>query len=84
MEYHVEFSPRARKELDGLDPTVRERIVRALFPLYSFSIRTGNVRKLEDPLTGYRLRVGEYRILFEIKGHAITVFRVLHRKDAYR
>lgn len=35
---------------------------------------------------GYRLRVGKYRILYDIDDHSktITVYRVLHRKEAYR
>jgi mRNA interferase RelE/StbE len=31
----------------------------------------------------YRMRVGDYRIIFEQEGDLITVLRVVHRKDAY-
>ena len=41
-------------------------------------------RKLEVPFAGYRVRKGDYRILFEIAEEEITVYRVRHRKDAYR
>ena len=35
---------------------------------------------------GYRLRVGDYRVLFTIDDHAkrVTIYRILHRRDAYR
>ena len=31
-----------------------------------------------------RLRVGNYRVLFEVDGNMIVVYRILHRKDAYQ
>ncbi|MHB8860172.1 MAG: type II toxin-antitoxin system RelE family toxin [Minisyncoccota bacterium] len=43
-----------------------------------------NTTKLKPPLRGYRLRVGDYRILFEFSPNVITVHKIRHRKDAYR
>jgi mRNA interferase RelE/StbE len=31
----------------------------------------------------YRLRVGDYRILLEVEGDKVIVYRIRHRKDAY-
>ncbi|HEY5075500.1 MAG TPA: type II toxin-antitoxin system RelE/ParE family toxin [Pyrinomonadaceae bacterium] len=31
----------------------------------------------------FRLRVGEYRVLFEVEGNKVLIYRVRHRKDAY-
>ncbi len=84
MDYRVEITPRARKELERLDPLLRERVLKSLILLYTFSPRTPNVKKLEDPLSGYRLRIGEYRALFEVHQHSIMIHRIIHRKDAYR
>ncbi|MDP3965701.1 MAG: type II toxin-antitoxin system RelE/ParE family toxin [bacterium] len=44
-----------------------------------------NTRKVQEPFTGYRLRLGDYRVLFEFEeGGTILVYRIRHRKDAYR
>lgn len=43
-----------------------------------------NTTKLKPPLRGYRIRVGDYRILFEFSPDVITVYKIRHRKDAYR
>jgi len=44
----------------------------------------GDVKKLTDHAPEYRLRVGNYRILFEINANKIVIYRIRHRKDAYR
>ena len=45
---------------------------------------TGDVKKLTNFTPEYRLRVGNYRVLFEVEGGVVIVYRVLHRKDAYQ
>lgn len=43
-----------------------------------------NVKALRGEFKGlYRLRVGNYRIIFDIEKNKITVISILHRKDAY-
>ena len=45
----------------------------------------GDVKRLTGFTPEYRLRVGDYRDLFEIEdGTRIVVYRVRHRRDAYR
>jgi mRNA-degrading endonuclease RelE of RelBE toxin-antitoxin system len=47
--------------------------------------RTGDVRKLKAPLTGFRLRCGDYRIFFDLAAeNAIQITAVRHRREAYR
>jgi len=44
-----------------------------------------HVRKLTEPRIGtYRLRVGEYRVIFDIDGENIVVLRIGHRRHIYR
>ncbi|HHB91097.1 MAG TPA: hypothetical protein ENK60_07280 [Anaerolineae bacterium] len=40
--------------------------------------------RLTDFTPEYRLRVGDYRILFEVEEDQIVIYRVRHRKDVYR
>ena len=49
------------------------------------STRTGDVKKLKPPLSGFRLRCSDYRLFFDLKNEdAIEVTAVRHRKEAYR
>lgn len=43
-----------------------------------------DVKKLNTPFEGYRLRFGSYRMLFTVEKDVITVYSIQHRKDAYR
>ncbi len=44
----------------------------------------GDVKKLTDFSHEYRLRVGDYRVLFECEDGVIVIYRILHRKDVYK
>nr|CBX31563.1 hypothetical protein N47_E50750 [uncultured Desulfobacterium sp.] len=44
----------------------------------------GDVKRLANFTPEYRLRVGDYRILFETYKDKITIYRILHRKDVYK
>jgi mRNA interferase RelE/StbE len=41
-------------------------------------------RKLAGSLKTYRIRQGDYRIIYEVDDHAISIMRVGHRRDIYR
>ena len=43
-----------------------------------------DIRKLEPPLQGYRLRVRDWRILYTIEGFVIDIQAIKNRKDAYK
>ncbi len=43
-----------------------------------------DIKKLQKPEVDYRLRIGEYRILYSVKKDIITVYKIRHRKDVYR
>jgi len=47
--------------------------------------RTGDVKKLKPPLTGFRLRCGDYRVFFDQKdGNTIEITGLRNRREAYR
>jgi len=47
--------------------------------------RTGDVKKLKPPRTGFRLRCGDYRAFFDLKDdNSIEISAVRNRRDAYR
>ena len=43
----------------------------------------GNIKRLQGADTGYRLRMGDYRVLFDVRGDIILIQKVGHRKDVY-
>jgi mRNA interferase RelE/StbE len=83
MQYEIELKPRAFKDLRIIAKHDAARIVSALEKLQDNL--TGDVKHLSNFTPEYRLRVGDYRVLFEIeKPNRVVVYRVRHRKDAYR
>lgn len=84
MVYSVAFAGAARREIDALDPPVRKRILRAVSRLALAPYTATNVKTLKGG--GYRLRVGDYRVLYEIKDELLLVLvvRVGHRREVYR
>lgn len=83
MNYTVELKPRAIKDLRHLQKPDGSRIAEALERLQSDL--TGDVKKLTNFTPEYRLRVGQFRVLFEIENETrIIVYRIVHRREAYR
>lgn len=81
MNYDIVFKPRALKDLKSLPKQIRERIIEKIEALRDDL--TGDVKKLTDFTPEYRLRMGDYRVLFEVKETRVIVYRVVNRKDAY-
>jgi mRNA interferase RelE/StbE len=81
MRYQVELKPRAIRDLKGLDRTMARRIGEKLTALQDDL--AGDVKRLTNATPEFRLRVGDYRVLFEIEGSKVIIYRVRHRKDAY-
>ncbi|MCX5804693.1 MAG: type II toxin-antitoxin system RelE/ParE family toxin [Proteobacteria bacterium] len=82
MKYSIEFKPRAVKDIKAVPSRTQARIVAKIEEM-SDNL-SGDVKQLTDSTPEYRLRVGEYRVLFEIEGDAIIIYRIRHRREAYR
>ena len=82
MKYEIEIKEEARTGLRRLPEDVRREIGFRLHLLQrEFS---GDVKKLKGSRNEYRLRVGNYRVLFELVGKRIVVYTLGQRKDIYR
>ena len=81
MNYQVEFKPKAIKDLASLPAEIQIRILTKI-ELMQNNL-TGDVKRLTNYTPEYRLRVGDYRVLFEIEEDVLVIYRVKHRKDAY-
>ena len=84
MAYEVFLKSRARKEFLALPPDTVGKI-RQAFRTLEANPRSQRSIKLSGG-EGYRLRVGDYRILYEIDdpGKKVLVYRIKHRRQAYR
>ena len=83
MKYDLVYTQRAIKDIEGLDPKIKDRIGKALLRYKVDPLR--NAEKLTDSSLGsYRFRVGDYRIVFDIEKDKIVVLRVGHRREIYR
>jgi mRNA interferase RelE/StbE len=83
MRYEVELKPRARKDLIRISKADAARVVDALERLADDL--AGDVKRLTAFAPGYRLRVGDYRVLFEIEWSSrVVVYRVRHHRESYR
>lgn len=83
--YEVRVSERAAKELERLGRQEQRRIVERIERLAEEPRPRGCV-KLSGEEDIYRIRIGEYRVLYEVRDAVliVLVLRVRHRRDAYR
>lgn len=77
----IEFKPRAVKDLDDLDRSTARRILEKIRGLESGL--SGDVKRLTNFTPEYRLRVGDYRVLFEVEGDRVIIYCIKHRSRAY-
>jgi mRNA interferase RelE/StbE len=85
MTYRVVITKKAKRDIDALEHVVRERLRKKLIQVMKLSDIGPAIRELVDSrIGGYRLRVGDYRVLFDLDGRDIIILRVQHRKDVYR
>jgi mRNA interferase RelE/StbE len=82
MRYGVELKSKAEKDLKAMPKDEARVMYDALLALESGL--KGDIKKLTDHWPEYRLRVGNWRALFAIEGDRIVVYRIRHRREAYR
>ncbi|MCD4823547.1 MAG: type II toxin-antitoxin system RelE/ParE family toxin [Phycisphaerae bacterium] len=85
MAYRIEIKKSAAKELAALAKRDQRRIA-AVISALADNPRPPGGRKLTGTEDAYRVRVGDYRIVYQIVDAAVVVYiiRIGHRKDIYR
>jgi mRNA interferase RelE/StbE len=87
MKYDFDFRPAARRQLRALPQAAAMAILSALTPLGEDPRRLdAGIKKLSGPDDLYRLRVGVYRIVYQVRDSELTILVVHlgHRRDVYR
>jgi len=85
MSYSVTLLRDAQKALDKMEAAQRGRVIRAM-RLLEDEPRHSSVVKLAGPEDLYRVRVGDWRIVYAIRDNALVVIviRIGHRREVYR
>ena len=83
--YTIEFVRSARRELERLPSQAVARVIRRVRSLGE-NPRPRGSRKLVGEEITYRVRVGDYRVVYEVDDaeETVLVTRVRHRRDAYK
>jgi mRNA interferase RelE/StbE len=83
--YSVTFARSARKELEKLHPSIARRIIHRIEALATIPRSSGAI-KLQGHKNLWRIRIGDYRVIYSIDDAArnIDVAVVRHRSDVYR
>jgi mRNA interferase RelE/StbE len=82
MPYTIEYNYEATRDMRKLSPEVARRIVTKIDRL-SLGL-SADVKRLTHFTPKYRLRVGDWRVLFDLEKDRLIVCRVCHRSEAYQ
>jgi len=85
MNYVIKIPKSAQKQIDNLSNTVKDRILEKIKSL-EIEPRPFGVVKLKNSEREYRLRVGDYRVRYEIDDakQTILILQCKHRREVYR
>jgi mRNA interferase RelE/StbE len=84
MPYEILYYPEVRSDdIPRLPANIKDRIKKAILErLSEYPERYG--LPLRNTLKGYwKLRVGDYRVVYRIKGNHVEVYAIMHRKHVY-
>ena len=82
-EFKIVFTKVAEKDLNGLDPKTRLRILQSAKGLQTSPFPKGDtIKKLKGSrIPVYRLRIGDSRVIYHIDGRKIAILFIIDRKD---
>jgi mRNA interferase RelE/StbE len=82
MKFEIFWDEGALKDLEKLELLLRKRIVRKIEALAE-NFTFHEIKKLQNT-EGYRMRVGDYRVIFLLRSDRLIVLKVIHRKNIYK
>ena len=82
MIFQIEWTKRGLEDLERLDKEIAQRIFKKVDNLRE-SFKSVDIKRVQGT-NSFRLRIGDYRIIFEIQGDKIYILKVGHRKNIYK
>ena len=84
MPYEVLIEKKAEKDFKNISKINHKRIIAAILTLKD-NLRPVDVRKISGSENYYRVRAGDYRIIYEIDDNKkkVIIFRIRHRREVY-
>lgn len=84
--YRILLTPRARRDVKKLKSNVFKHLDRAILDLVSHPYPPGMRKLIAKDIAQYRIRIGDYRILYDVdeSAKAVVILRVGHRREIYR
>lgn len=83
MSYRLVYTRKAIRDIGRLDAGVKKRIGATLLRFKDNPLEYAE-RLTNSELGTYRFRIGDYRVIFDIKGNDIVVLRTGHLKEIYK
>jgi len=83
MDYKLSITEEAKRQIDKLDGVVKKRIAKKI------SVFLKDPLIFSKPLINfeigqYRFRVGDYRIIFDLREDRLEILKVMHRREVYK
>jgi mRNA interferase RelE/StbE len=83
LDYNIQYDPKAIKQLKKLDKPVASNILDGIEEYFNNPVST-KIKKLKTPFDGaYRLRIGDYRVIFYQEDDLVLISKIAHRKQVY-
>jgi mRNA interferase RelE/StbE len=82
VEYEILITKKAVVDVKKLDAVVRKRIGKKILVLKNNPLSVSK-KLINCKLGEYRYRVGDYRVIFEIKDNKIFILKIGHRREIY-
>jgi len=83
LAYKIEYDPKAVNQLLTLNEPVATDILSKIEEFCNEPSKS-QIKKLKTPFDGaYRLRAGDYRVIFYVEDNLMLISRIAHRKSVY-
>jgi mRNA interferase RelE/StbE len=79
--YEIVYGNTAIAQLDALPEKERAQVLRKIGRLQHGL--HGDIKRLHGAESAFRLRMGDYRVLFDVEGRGIIVRKIGHRREVY-
>ena len=84
-DYAITFARSARRELEALDASILRRVIARIDGLAQEPRLPGS-RKLQGEQNLWRIRIGDYRVVYSVddRHRIVDIVRIRHRREVYR